>query len=730
MPIRKAQWKTDTQFNYGSPTLTNVEILGTGDEAYISLSGMGNLQTNIDFSTTSGLIFDPTKMDVTGDSLQLLASISGNYTWPLTSGSLYNYDSNLIEFTGGMGKLKANDIPVYAIWHLNESSGTLASDFSGNGRNGTLINMENGDWGAAKLGNGLTFDGINEYVNCGDIAGFERTNPFTLECWVKYSSTGNMGIMTKVAATVPYKGYFLMTTSGKPCIVISNTYGSNYIYVTVASAINNNAWRHLVVTYDGSSTAAGIIFYVDGSPVGMTTIADTLSSSITNSNNFQLSGRGGASVLFTGSLDECIVYDRELSPTQISFRYNSGLGTELPPVTYSTDNPTIEPKTGYTFTEPLSLFNITKTIPTNTLLKWILSYDDGVTYYYWNGSAWAVSNGTYSQSTSEADVKTNIINLALSGTFKWKAFLHTSTDSDTPELDNVYIAESVTYPTGSYVCEMNYDIQPDLVAQWLYIVETSITPDNTSIACQYSIDSGITWNESWLNATDLQLAIQLISTTGDGTDKIRFKFQLTTSDYIVTPELDNFQLESNSGYNITGYYESIAYIPIPANINGLYADVITFNTTTPANTSIIMQARAVSGVFETNYPEVESGDSLATCGYMLQWKATLNTSDSRVTPRINWVDMTFHVIVGIMQSIDTTVTSTNAITSYTSGQIETIQESLENIENIELGGWKLDNNTKQWIYYKPDNTTEIVRFNLYDIDDNPSVDNVFKRSKV
>jgi hypothetical protein len=57
------------------------------------------------------------------------------------------------------------DNDTVGLWHFNENSGNNASDSSGNGNHGTLQNMNNSDWVKAVYGNGLEFDGINDYVN-------------------------------------------------------------------------------------------------------------------------------------------------------------------------------------------------------------------------------------------------------------------------------------------------------------------------------------------------------------------------------------------------------------------------------------------------------------------------------------------------------------------------------------------------------------------------------------
>jgi hypothetical protein len=51
--------------------------------------------------------------------------------------------------------------------------------------------------------------------------------------------------------------------------------------------------------------------------------------------------------------------------------------------------------------------------------------------------------------------------------------------------------------------------------------------------------------------------------------------------------------------------------------------------------------------------------------------------------------------------------------------------------NISFGRWKITTGSSpQMIFYKDDNATEIVRFNLFDETGAPSFDAVFERTKV
>jgi hypothetical protein len=53
--------------------------------------------------------------------------------------------------------------------------------------------------------------------------------------------------------------------------------------------------------------------------------------------------------------------------------------------------------------------------------------------------------------------------------------------------------------------------------------------------------------------------------------------------------------------------------------------------------------------------------------------------------------------------------------------------TLNSIYDIQFGRWRIVNN--QMIFYKDDNTTEVVRFDLFDDAGNPTMDAVFERVK-
>ncbi|MDY6834572.1 MAG: LamG-like jellyroll fold domain-containing protein [Chloroflexota bacterium] len=233
----------------------------------------------------------------------------------------------------------------YAQWHLNEDSGTTVVDTSGNSRDGNAQNMNDANWVSGKLNNGLQFGSVdNQYVNCGSIAGFDYDDEVSFEIWVKAGAanrdrylfgkgTEQSGIGVLIQANGDLKA-FLHRPGG---------FTQRRVMRTVDTNLEDNEWHHIVVTYDGSGRASGLILYVDGSiPTTVDTGDNLEENSIVTSHNLTIGAtdNGTAYTFRDGILDEVVIYDHVLSSSQVAFRYANGNGTESssPAVTFTSPN--------------------------------------------------------------------------------------------------------------------------------------------------------------------------------------------------------------------------------------------------------------------------------------------------------------------------------------------------------------------------------------------------------
>jgi len=633
----KINWTSDTDFNKGS--LTDTEIDGTYDDASLQLEDNADNSDDIPFTTPGNYIYNASEIEFLAGKAQLKSSVTEENDWPFTTPANYTYDANKTEVTGGVAKLKGNPVAPYAWYHLNESSGTVVTDSSGNGRTGTAQNTEDADWVVGKLNNCLELNQLspfNEYVNCGDIANFERTDAFSIEFWVN-PTVHAQGMIQRFDGS---RGWCIFTSGSGELIFDIKNGATNYIRRRSVNSAGIGQWTHVICTYDGSSSLAGTHIYING--LLSDTISgssDTLTATIQNTWNCEL-GRlyNYGNYHLRGKLDECVIYDKELTSDEVTARYNSGTGSESMPGAFSLDNPSIYPITGFVFTSEITGFTETSTKPTNTEIKYHVSSDDGVTWKYWNGSAWIVTDNSYTQANLASIIHNYIDQLASSGTFRFRALLNTTDEQATAELDNIYIAVA-TYATGGVEVAMNWDIQPSYNFEYLTITETVIEPANTDIKYQYSINSGSTYNGSWLTASELETALQGISCVGDGSDKIRLKFQLLTTDANKTPQMDNLNIVSDAGYKTSGEFESNIY---NSNYYALDWAQILFSLNLPSGCTIIIKVRASnnSSNMGSYGSPISSGDDLVVTGRYIQWKAEF-VGNGRYTPKLETLSLNY-----------------------------------------------------------------------------------------
>ncbi|MBI2530351.1 MAG: hypothetical protein HYW05_04375 [Candidatus Diapherotrites archaeon] len=222
----------------------------------------------------------------------------------------------------------AGDANTKLLLHLNEVSGLTAADASGNGNNGTLTN--GATWtSSGKFGNALGFDGINDYIDVSNesLFDFERTSPFTLSAWVKWASGTTQTLLSKQTSAGNAPGWLLIVNAnGTLAMWLVNDAGAgwNLIHVDSVSSIGLGTWNHVVMTYDGSSTAAGVKLFINGNQSGTTIVTNTLSASILNNVDVWIGNRQFADIPFNGTIDEAAIWNRALGAGEILEHYKRG----------------------------------------------------------------------------------------------------------------------------------------------------------------------------------------------------------------------------------------------------------------------------------------------------------------------------------------------------------------------------------------------------------------------
>src|SRR5439155_6183533 len=139
-----------------------------------------------------------------------------------------------------------------------------------------------------RVGKALKFDG-KTHIDLGPLVAIERTNAFSYGAWVKVQSDG--AVLSKIEKKPGYRGFDLFANDGRFEVHLVHQLPNNAIKVKSKEKFAANQWQHVLATYDGSSTGAGVKLFVGGRARELEIEKDKLSDSITNNEPLRIGAR-------------------------------------------------------------------------------------------------------------------------------------------------------------------------------------------------------------------------------------------------------------------------------------------------------------------------------------------------------------------------------------------------------------------------------------------------------
>ncbi len=186
---------------------------------------------------------------------------------------------------------------------------------------------------AGRIGNGQQLRGDSEIKAPDGIGFFDRHQPFSLATWFRIDVKGTAGpLITRSGSFANgYRGYLVrVEADGTLSAALHHVAPDASIEIRTTAPVSPKEWRHLALTYDGSSRASGLRLFLDGRPVDTRTVVDNLQRSLITSGieGNQMSGAplgvrlGSVGELSKESLrdvsvDDFRVYARQLSTLEV-----------------------------------------------------------------------------------------------------------------------------------------------------------------------------------------------------------------------------------------------------------------------------------------------------------------------------------------------------------------------------------------------------------------------------
>ena len=210
--------------------------------------------------------------------------------------------------------------PELVFWYkLNETSGTVASDASGNNFRGVLRNGPT--WTEGQREGALAFDGRDDYVAIANVYyGLTNNDEVTIATWVKTSNGKDQVLVSfdrsdywrleinGAAAEEGQIGWGVATDAGAADLA-SNT------------RIDDGQWHHVAAVFDNG----GLMIYIDGRVDATTRMGSVFGSGQprfgfigVGSEATSFDGDKAPEYYFQGALDEVYLFTRALTPAEIA----------------------------------------------------------------------------------------------------------------------------------------------------------------------------------------------------------------------------------------------------------------------------------------------------------------------------------------------------------------------------------------------------------------------------
>ena len=198
---------------------------------------------------------------------------------------------------------------LVAHWKLDEGAGDTAQDSAGD-NNGVLRGDPQWRPYRGRMDGALEFDGVADYVDCGNSAVFDITDEITLAAWVNISAV-NMDWQPIVA-----KGdsaWRLSTAEDQMRFHLAVTGGPPWNFINGDIEVGENEWHHVCGTYDGSNMR----LYVDGIEDSASPVAESNGVQVNEYNVYIGANEEHDERYWDGMIDDVRIYTCPLTSVEV-----------------------------------------------------------------------------------------------------------------------------------------------------------------------------------------------------------------------------------------------------------------------------------------------------------------------------------------------------------------------------------------------------------------------------
>jgi hypothetical protein len=208
---------------------------------------------------------------------------------------------------------------IVGLWYFDEGSGDTATDASGNGNHGKLI--DGPKWVSGQFKKALEFDNKGTYVDCGNDESLDL-NSFTLSAWV-YPTTIDSGTHEMIMGkgwSATERSYYMSILQGKPFVSYRNPDNTAQADLYGTTDLQKSKWYHIAGTNDRSTKTVSI--YLDGVKEEEKEFDHDV---MVTPKLFWIGNLGDHQLFFGGKIDEVAIFNVALQDADIQTVMNGGI---------------------------------------------------------------------------------------------------------------------------------------------------------------------------------------------------------------------------------------------------------------------------------------------------------------------------------------------------------------------------------------------------------------------
>ncbi len=232
--------------------------------------------------------------------------------------------ANAMQFESHAAKVSGDELA--GAWEMNDKSGTIVRDSSGNGNNGNILGTVS--WSTESKNTSqdgsLYFGGVNTQIQIPYSTKVLPTPHISVGAWFKAEDTTAVQKIISATATGGYAISFGDAVCPEPsfCAMI-RVGGTYYAAKTSLSNIKIGRWQHVFMTYDGETLS----LYLDGKKIA---VNDTMSGPLfyTYTSAVCIGSELGTTICdggryFKGNMSNVRIYAKSLTAGEIEHIYAS-----------------------------------------------------------------------------------------------------------------------------------------------------------------------------------------------------------------------------------------------------------------------------------------------------------------------------------------------------------------------------------------------------------------------